>query len=244
MRIVNRRWGISRMKTSHMLKRFVTGLAAATAVFAAGAASAADLPAQVYTKAPPPVAVFDWTGFYIGGNIGWSHGRADVSALGLATASVTMNGIMGGGQIGYNFQTGPFVLGVEVDGQGTGQHADFAAGILTERDEMPWFFTARGRVGYAIAPQWLIYGTGGLAVADFKSTLTATGLGTATWEVSHVGWTAGAGVEVAVTRNWSVKGEYLHIDTGHFNTTLFGVVPVSARLTDDIARVGFNYRFF
>ena len=85
------------------------------------------------------------------------------------------------------------VLGIEVDGQATDQKATFAALGLSETDSMPWFATARGRIGYAIAPMWMIYATGGGAWADFKSTITAAGLGSATWEVSHGGWSAGLG---------------------------------------------------
>jgi outer membrane immunogenic protein len=163
------------------------------------------------------------------------------------TGSENLNGVLGGGQIGYNWQQGNWVFGLEVDGQGTDQHANFAATAgpvtVTESDKLPWFVTARGRIGYAFAPMWMVYATGGAAVADFQSTLTATGLGSATWEVSRAGWTAGAGIEGAINRNLSWKLEYLHIDTGTFSTTVFGVIPASVRLTDDIGRVGLNWRF-
>ena len=232
-----------------MLKKFLISTAAAAAVIALGAtaASAADLPAPIYTKAPPMVApVFDWTGFYIGVNIGYGFGSASATAGGV-TGSEDLNGVLGGGQIGYNWQQGPWVFGVELDGQGTDQHANFSATAgavtVTESDNLPWFVTARGRIGYAFAPMWMIYATGGAAVADFRSTLSATGLGSTTWEVTRAGWTAGAGIEGAINRQLSWKLEYLHIDTGTFSTTAFGVVPVNVRLTDDIGRVGLNWRF-
>jgi len=232
-----------------MLRKFLISTALVGVAAAATAALAADIPppaAPVYKAPPPPVAVFDWTGFYIGINLGYGFGRADISSGGV-TGSEDLNGVLGGGQLGYNWQTGNWVLGLEVDGQGTDQHANFAATAgaitLTENDSLPWFLTARGRIGYTVTPMIMVYATGGGAVADFKSTIGVTGLGSATWEVTHGGWTAGAGIEGAVTRNVSWKIEYLHLDTGSFSTTLFGVVPANVRLTDDIARGGLNWRF-
>src|SRR5205823_963585 len=83
-----------------MLNRQFVTLALAAALLGAGAAHAADLQrAPVYTKAPPPVEIFNWTGFYIGANIGYSGGRANIAGLG----STDLNGVVGGGQIGYNW---------------------------------------------------------------------------------------------------------------------------------------------
>jgi outer membrane immunogenic protein len=234
-----------------MLTRMTTGLAFAltAAVLGAGAASAADLPARMYTKAPPPIAVSDWTGFYIGANVGYGSARY-TSSLGALDTSQTGSGILGGGQLGYNQQFGQWVLGLEVDGQGTDQSGNFSlfvpgvgGGTITQSNSMPWFFTGRARLGYTIAPTWLIYATGGAAVADIKSDFTATGLGATTIENTRVGWTAGAGVEVMFARNWSAKAEYLHLDIGSNSATVFAV-PTSIKLTDDdIGRVGVNYHF-
>ncbi len=222
-------------------------VSAAMVVLGVTGAAAADL-GPVY-KAPPPApvaAVFDWTGFYIGVNLGYGWGRVEGSTDGLS-GSQDLNGVIGGGQIGYNWQAGNWVFGLEVDGQGTDQKASLSVsggGItVTETDSIPWFVTARGRIGYAVAPGWLLYATGGAAWMDFKSVIGVTGFGTATWEISHVGWTAGGGVEGAITRNWSWKAEYLHLDTGSFSTNVFGVVPANVKLTDDIVRGGINYRF-
>src|SRR5215475_1632512 len=97
-----------------------TLLAAAWVIGLASAASAADLP--VYTKAPPPI--WNWTGFYAGGNIGYSWGNGDSTVsffdatptlLATSSQSIGMNGVIGGGQLGYNWQTGRWVLGVETD---------------------------------------------------------------------------------------------------------------------------------
>src|SRR5690242_15970906 len=118
--------------------------------FGGTGASAADLSAApVYRGAPPPlVAVFDWTGFYIGANIGYGSARVDGTTDGLS-GDEHLNGVLGGGQIGYNWQTGNWVFGLEVDGQATGQKSSVSVsggGItVTEDDSVPWFVTARGR---------------------------------------------------------------------------------------------------
>ena len=115
------------------MKRMLVGIAAATALIATGAL-AADLPAKgpVYTKAPVIAAVYDWTGFYIGGNIGYSWGRSsDTSTVtnGAGTVLFTsadktdLNGIVGGGQIGYNWQMQNWLFGLEADIQATDERA-------------------------------------------------------------------------------------------------------------------------
>jgi outer membrane immunogenic protein len=226
-----------------MLNRNFVTAALATALLGVGAANAADLQrAPMYTKAAPAVETFNWTGFYIGANIGYSAGRSNADGFG----STDLNGVVGGGQIGYNWQApaSPWVFGVEFDGQGTGQDASVSpvpGATLTE--SLPWFLTFRGRVGYAVSPMIMIYATGGGALVDHKFELSATGLGSVSSEDSHLGWTAGVGIEGALYRNWSWKVEYLHLDTGSFTTNVLGVLPVSLRVTDDIGRAGINFRF-
>jgi len=222
-----------------MFKHTITGLALVGAVCAATVAQAADL-RPMPVKALPPVEVFNWTGFYIGVNIGYSAGRSNAAGFG----STDLNGIVGGGQIGYNWQAlgSPWVFGVEIDGQGTGQDNSVTAGGATLTESLPWFATFRGRIGYAFAPMYMIYATGGAAVVDHKFQLSGGGV-TLTTEDTRLGWTAGAGIAGALNRNWSWKVEYLHLDTGRFNTNVFGVLPLSLRVTDDIGRFGINYRF-
>jgi len=229
-----------------MLKSAMTGVALGAAIFAAGAASAADLPARpMYTKAAPRVDVFNWTGFYIGANIGYGSAHSNVAGFG----STNLNGVVGGGQIGYNWQAvgSPWIFGVEADGQGTSQDKS-VTGIIgvtpaTLTESLPWFATFRGRIGYAVTPTVMIYGTGGGAVVDHKFNLNAGALGSVSSEDTRFGWTAGAGIEGAVTRNWSWKVEYLHLDTGSFNTNVVGVLPVTLHVRDDIGRFGINYHF-
>src|SRR5262245_10847900 len=133
-------------------------------------AQAADLPQSKPVYAPVPTAFTYWTGFYIGGNVGygWAAADTDLSVAGTTFASGTnnLNGVLGGAQLGYNWQTGPAVLGVEADFQFTGMKGTLQApscpaavcGVTTSASytqKLPWFGTVRGRLGYA-QDSWLI----------------------------------------------------------------------------------------
>ena len=167
-------------------------------------------------------------------------GHASATLLGV-TGSENLNGVIGGGQIGYNWQmSGPLVLGIEADIQGSDQHRTTTIGAATVTDRIPWFGTVRGRIGYA-GGAWMLYATGGWAYGEFRTDVTALGT-TASFSDSRSGWTAGGGIEWMFMPKWSAKIEYLYIDTGHFNSALFGV-PFSGRVTDNIVRVGVNYHF-
>jgi outer membrane immunogenic protein len=237
-----------------------TLLAAAWVIGLASAASAADLP--VYTKAPPPV--WNWTGFYAGGNLGYSWGSADTTVsfvdgtgtvLASSNQSIGMNGVIGGGQMGYNWQTGRWVLGLEADIQATGQQgtATFQCGApcVTPQSEtvtvkMDWFGTARGRLGYTVTPTVLLYGTGGLGYGDVET----SGSGTSSFSGStwHLGWTAGAGIETRIAGNWTAKLEYLYFSDARVCNPCQPTPPISASVSsgvtaDNIVRVGVNYIF-
>lgn len=204
-----------------------------------------------------------WTGFYVGGNLGYGTAKAnaDFSALGvpLLSGSETLDGAVYGAQVGYNYQIGRVVLGVETDIMGTSQKATssrvcvaLTCGLAiteTSDDSIPWLGTLRLRGGFALN-RFLIYATGGAGYGSFKSTQTlTTALGTLTTVTSdqRLAWVAGAGIEAAVTKNWSVKLEYLYLDTGTFNTTYsllgVGAIVEQSRMTDSITRIGVNYRF-
>jgi len=188
-----------------MKRLMLTGFALVSLVV--GPAKAADLkpaPAPVYTKAPVMAPVFSWTGFYIGLNGGYSWGRtssdfritdtiAGVTGVTAGSASRNINGWLGGGQIGYNWQTGTWVLGIETDIQGTGQKGtvSFATpticpvgvfiapvpcstGSGSVEQKLPWFGTLRGRVGFTPAATWLLYATGGLAYGEIDTNATFT----------------------------------------------------------------------
>ena len=211
-------------------------LLAAILMVAGGSSSfAADMPTKAYRPIEPAAI---WNGFYAGLNAGF--GWANTSVTG-ATASSNLNGFVGGGQIGYNWQwASPLVLGVEADFQGTSQkRSDTAAGITVDQ-RLPWFGTARGRIGYA-ANSWLLSATAGGAWVNSNLSATTAGV-TVSDSATKAAFTAGGGVEWMFAPKWSAKLEYLYIDTGTTTVTLFGA-PISGRAKDNIIRIGANYHF-
>ena len=263
---------------------FVKGLVLATFAIG-GPAVAADMPLKA---PPPPPPVFSWTGFYIGVNGGGAWGHSDLSTSTVfsptgyfAVSSVpainavgqqhiNTSGGMAGGQIGYNWQSGAWLIGVEADidwlglsGSTTGSAVypccAPTAFTITSSMKSDWLFTLRPRLGFA-ANNWLLYVTGGLAVAEVKANFVftdtfATALETASISQTRAGWTAGVGAEYAFAGPWSVKLEYLHVDLGSVSTTstnLTAFVPRiafptnvyshSVNLTADIVRAGINFR--
>jgi outer membrane immunogenic protein len=209
-------------------------------------ARAADMP----TKAPPVPYVdlpFSWTGFYIGINGGYGFGHSSWSdpLVGTDSGRFHTNGALLGGQLGYNWQMGNVVLGLETDadwanltGSGTGGVciADGGGACQTRQD---WLGTTRARIGYAFG-RWLPYVTGGAAYGDIKADQT-NGTSTAT----RFGWTAGGGVEYSLDRNWSAKVEYLHLDLGTagFFSAANGATNLSVPAIDNVVRAGINYHW-
>jgi len=227
-----------------MLRKFL--LATVATVAFANVASAADIPQRMPAKAAPVpyVALYNWTGFYIGANLGygWSRSSDDLGLLGDA------NGIIGGGQIGYNWQMNNIVLGVEADFQGSGQKASATGAIpgasVTISERIRYFGTVRARVGYAF-DRTLVYVTGGWAYTNVASDISATVGGvtaTASSNTTKSGGTVGAGIEYAFAGPWTGKIEYLYVDSGTQSATLFGVTE-NVRIKNHIGRVGINYRF-
>ncbi len=201
-------------------------------------ALAADLP----VKAPPaPVVapVTSWTGFYIGGNVG--YGWANVGVDGVSN---DLTGVIGGGQLGYNWQTGPVVFGVEGDFQGADEsRTDTVTSLgvaFTVDQQIQWFATLRGRLGYAWGPA-MLYVTGGAAWQNYKLSVSALGTSVSD-DKTRTGWTVGGGGEWMFAPNWSAKLEYLYMDTGDTDVTLFGTT-FSGRAKNNIVRVGVNYHF-
>ena len=282
------------------MKRIGIGLVAAISLFATGA-MAADLAARPYVKAPPIVEpVWSWTGFYIGGNVGYSWGRErdDGTLSGTQNVSVfrtagptlvsstttalaalpiwgrsNVDGVIGGGQFGYNWQQSNWLLGIEADLQASDEKSTGSicsavgcppgSALYAANYKLDWFGTVRGRLGWVVTPRVLLYATGGLAYGHLDASAPAAGIG---WGGTNAGWTVGAGGEVAIDRNWSVKFEYLYMDLGTFNgasasattvanapdtptlgfntvTTTTTTANFGTRFTDNIVRVGVNYRF-
>ena len=214
-------------------------------------AQAADLPARM-PAAVAPIAyappVYNWTGFYIGGNIGGGFANSSWSdPFGLGTNNFNKNGFIGGGQIGYNAQYNWLVVGVEGDFDWAGLKASgtdsFGNSINTDTQ---WTSTATGRIGAAF-DRLLVYGKGGVAFARDRSSLTDVFGGTASMSQTRTGWTAGAGLEYALDRNWSAKIEYDYLGFGNQTLSLatptFPAYATNASLNVQEVKAGINYRF-
>jgi outer membrane immunogenic protein len=223
-----------------IMKGFYRALLSSAATLVISPAVAGDLPEGppplppapppyvAYPPSPGPVApvpyVPRWYGPYAGLNLGYEWGN-------LSNLYVNPNGIVGGGQLGYNWQNGQFVFGVETDLQLSDADATFASYQFSN----PWFGTTRGRAGVAYGFT-LFYATAGLAYGEGK--FDFSGLSESN---TSLGWTAGAGIEYAFTPCWSVKAEYLYYNLGQQSYPLTGF---NTTFSADVVRVGVNYRFF
>lgn len=228
------------------------GIAVGCVITSAMSAQAADLPARSnspgFYKAPSELP-FSWTGFYAGLNGGYAWGQSSWSdpAVGADSGSFNTSGGLVGGQLGYNWQTGSVVLGIETDadwmsikgstaGLGGVCAADGGGQCQTQQN---WVGTTRARVGYAF-DRWLPYVTGGVAYGNIQA-VQPTGTTTNT----NVGWTAGGGLEYGFGRNWSAKVEYLHIDLGTATSmgSASGTSTLAVPVTNELVRVGVNYHW-
>jgi outer membrane immunogenic protein len=237
-----------------------------------------------YTAQTQQVAAYNWTGFYLGINGGYANSNEKTTITGgnplsgtiLATGflpSVLDTGHDGwtfGGQIGWNFQYGGFVWGIETDLQFSDTKASASQlvtlaplgvpiGISGEATaEREWFGTVRGRAGILLNEKLLVYGTGGLAYGSFNHSASASLIAPAPFGATAAasrsetewGWTVGAGMEAAFAHNWRLKAEYLYSDYGDasltYGTTVLGA-PVAFTATTPLKyhdfRVGLNYNF-
>ena len=193
--------------------------------------------------APPP----SWTGFYLGGNIGWGWSSGDgtfwITGLGPVPISGSGDGFLGGVQAGYNWEVESFVVGFETDFQGSTGSGDLnGTGITGGTLKTPWFGTIRGRYGYASGP-WLFYLTGGgvYGKAEYDGTLATTG----PFSTSTTGWswTLGGGIETMLWDRWSGKLEYLYVGTPNKFPSPPGTVGTDGSIDTNIVRVGLNYHF-
>jgi outer membrane immunogenic protein len=220
------------------MKRMFLALVSLAALTAT--AAAADLPPrpapQPYYKAPV-MAAYNWTGFYIGVNGGGGFGRSAWDT----TGGFNISGGLVGGTIGYNYQFGQAVVGLEgdidwADINGT----TTTACVTTCKTSDTWLSTVRGRLGYA-ADRFMPFITGGAAFGDVRATVP----GFAGASNEQAGWTLGAGLEFALAQNWTAKAEYLYVDLGKFNCGLScSAVPTdNVSFTTSLVRAGVNYRF-
>jgi outer membrane immunogenic protein len=231
----------------------------------------ADMSVPAYEASPPPIAYYNWTGFYVGDNIGYSIGNdrigqtlaipgSGITDVNFADAVVAPKGVLGGVQLGYNWQGGRnWLTGVEFDFQGASQQ-DKACGSLTcetasgagatlqetlnVEQKLQYFGTARARLG-VVDDNVLFYVTGGGAYGRVNETtnviLNVGGPSPATFASSQItdnrfGWVAGAGIEAALWGNWTAKVEYLYMNLGNLaaNTSAVavpGAPPILATLT-------------
>ena len=266
---------------------FAAAVVGAVAYLPAAGAFAADLPPAPAYKAPVAAAspAYDWSGFYVGGNVGYGWGSSTnptvsvidpggfagtpgyFAAGGNVTPNLRPAGVIGGGQIGFNWMFSPnWVAGLVTDIQGSGIKAtrtNFVApgagltpSTQTNSEQIDWFGTFRAKFGY-VQNNWLLYGTGGLAYGQVKTSgifnilaipvpAPFPGASSAT----TTGGTAGAGLNYGLTPNWIVGVEYLYVGFGRvsyvetFNTApVLSTNTVSNRAAANIGRVSLDYKF-
>ena len=229
------------------------GVVGGTLLFA-GSALAADLPARPAYKAPPIMApvVYNWTGFYIGGNVGgvWDTATVTDSLFGFSVSD-TKSGFIGGGQIGYNWQVSPqFVLGVEWMFDGTSLSSSFATSdgagnSFSGNAKVNWLTTVTGRLGYA-SNNWLFYVKGGGGWVHESASATAVDVNGNVFGAggsdTNGGWVAGGGIEYGFTPNWTARVDYQHL--GLTDQTVNGFADsLTLSRHFDMVTFGLNYKF-
>lgn len=259
-----------------MYKKIIAGFAALVGLSAAAHAadlggSFKDGPAPVASYAPI------WAGFYVGGSVGFgtgdtsgkltdfnydhedndyptakslSEGGEGGGGLGsLFSSDYDVNGAIYGVHVGYNFQRDNIVFGVEAGFNGTDidGSGDALFGLVKSERELDWYATAVARLGYA-SGKALFYGFGGVAWGTVETTLSVPLVGASvSGDSDHVGWTAGLGIEYAMTERFSVRVEYSHVDLGEETATLdlgHGLsVDDEVDLSFDAIKIGASYRF-
>jgi outer membrane immunogenic protein len=280
-----------------MRRLSITVVAAASTIAFTQIAYAADMPMKALV-AP----TYSWTGFYIGANIGGGWGDRNVNyaandlvSLGLFTAlagapppvSIDTSGVLGGLQVGYNWQMGPsWVIGAEADIDWSGAKGSVStngtigtiapfANTVEVAEKVKWLGTVRARLGYLPTPNLLAFVTAGLAYGEvehkgtYTSSLPTLGIlipvgyecfanvpcfsGSAS--DTAFGWTVGGGLEYAIARNWTIRGEYLYVSLESKSVIetatalpLLATIPSSftanfGRTNLNIARAALNHRF-
>lgn len=250
----------------HHLSR-TTLAAAAISWGSIAAAFAADLGSRPAYKAMPIATVYDWTGLYIGGHVGWASADRTFEPTNILGVIVNpgfrqnSNGFLGGGQVGFNQQTGNWVWGLEADISGTDLRRATTVAmptlpLLTQTYDVSidWTASLTGRVGYAW-DRWMLYGKGGAATMQETYRLAAPGLLASDpsyrdAKVTRLGWTVGAGVENAFLDNWSWKAEYnyMRFDANDsisnlFSVNTFGAATSRTDVNIHAVKAGINYRF-
>jgi len=208
---------------------------------ASAATSAIAADAVIYEPTPAPLAaVYDWTGAYIGAQVG--YGWADIDrSTGAFDNSYDANGLLAGVHLGYNHQIDQFVIGIEGDIDWADLDGDDAgAGGTIDATDFNWTGSIRARLGYAF-DRLLVYGTGGIAFASIDQ-INAAGVPVSIRK-TYTGWTVGAGAEYAFADNLSTRIEYRYADFGSEDFAPAGLVPFSNDITSHSVRIGVSYHF-
>jgi outer membrane immunogenic protein len=237
------------------MRRIVLALASALSVGVLQSASAADIPAPVYKAPPAAVVVRNWTGCYIGGNGGYGWAPKDFSdvASGASLGSHTAEGGVAGGQVGCDYQTGPWVFGIRgmFDwADMTGSHTDLASATIYNT-RVKSFETAVGRVGYTVMPNTLVYALGGFAWVQDRHTLTTLdGVETGFANVTRHGYAVGGGLEHMFAPGWSAFIEYDYLHCGCVipftpvpNAPITPPSEINIEQSVSMVLVGVNYHF-
>ena len=183
----------------------------------------------------PPPTFYDWTGVYVGANVGYGTGGISDTGSGATTSSTqSISGVTAGGQIGVNLQFRNLVFGVEVDGDWSNQQSSGTSPAV----DVPWLATARIRVGYAY-DRFVYYATGGAGYVQFTSTESSGAVSSS----ARTAWVAGVGQEFAINRNLILRFELLYLQL--LGNAEAGATPVTSTQTayDIIGRVGLSYKF-
>jgi outer membrane immunogenic protein len=251
--------------------KLLLGTTMIASMMIAGAAQAADMP----LKAPPRAAPVynDWTGFYLGvhGGYGWGKGKPDDSGIieyltGAPFHDPKPKGGVFGGHAGYNWQTGRFVGGLEVDysfaklKETQSFSETYNVDVSCEDDcttdtrsrtlssKVDALASARARAGFLVTDSLLAYGTAGIGWARSQATATFSSClecdtETLTAKSNNFGWVAGGGLEYKLTQNLLLRGEYLHYDFGSVGYAFQGGPTINAKLNVDVARGGLSFKF-
>jgi outer membrane immunogenic protein len=247
---------VSQRKEGAVVKKFVFGSIALIALV--GTAAAADLPRRPAYKAAPmmsPVPVYNWTGFYVGGNVGGAWGNIEATDVNTgATVSPNNSGFAGGGQIGYDYQMGPWVIGIRniFDGTSISGGATISDPLFsgTINGHLHWFDSLTARAGYLVQPNVLLYAQGGAAWTSWDVN-AINGAGAQVGEISggnRTGWTVGGGAEWMFLPHWSTFLEYNYMGFGTRSATTTACVGgtcanISAKSNLQNVLVGVNYKF-
>jgi len=191
---------------------------------------------------------YNWTGYYVGGNVGGGVGNTSFTVVtpGLSgSPSDEIRGFVGGGQGGFNWQNGPLVAGIEADLQFSHQRNGVNSFGLQITNNLDYFSTLRGRIGYAM-DEWLFYVTGGGGYASTQATLNVGGVGVFSESDFKPLWVVGVGVETQIWDRWTGRLEYLYLQSGSISNTLAipgGTLAVTQTVHDNVIRTGLNYHF-